>query len=306
MIIRRQLSRAVPQFTMALAHASPSKYRPLLPTIQVAHPRFRGDKKKKKDTPSSAASRQSDIQAQQARTKLQEREERRRELKRRTDRERTEARNTKVTPMLMDIETAARYLKAAEVGRPEKTSTITITLKLALPLHFQSLRGTVRLPKLPQAERVAVFTENPEIAEAALKAGATFAGGDELVNQVKNGEVTFEKSFATPGALPQLRGVQRLLGPKGLMPSERRGTVADDVVGLLETSHGALDFRTRGKILTAIIARTSFTPTEIETNVAAFMKGFRKAIKNSTSRQAPLVSEIILSSTFGPGVMVLA
>ncbi|KAK9240156.1 ribosomal protein L1-like protein [Lipomyces kononenkoae] len=306
MIIRPQLSRAVPRFTISLTHASPTQYRPQLATIQLAQPRFKGDKKKKKDAPSSAASRQSDIQAQQARAKQQERDERRRDLKRRTERERAEARHTKVTPVLMDIETASKYLKAAEVGRPEKTSTITITLKLALPLHFQSLRGTVRLPKLPQAERVAVFSESPEIAEAALKAGAAFAGGDELVNKVKNGEITFEKSFATPGALPLLRGVQRILGPKGLMPSERRGTVAEDVVGLLETSHGVLDFRTRGKSLTAVIARTSFTPTEIATNVAAFMAGFRKAIKNSTSRQAPLVSEIILSSTFGPGVMILA
>ncbi|KAK9369671.1 ribosomal protein L1-like protein [Lipomyces kononenkoae] len=306
MIIRRQLSQAASRFTVSLTHASPTQYRPQLATIQLAQRRFRGDKKKKKDAPSSAASRQSDIHAQHARVKQQEREDRRRELKRQTDKERAEARHTKVTPVLMDIETAARYLKAAEVGRPEKTTTITITLKLALPLHFQSLRGTVRLPKLPQAERVAVFTESPEIAEAALEAGATFAGGDELVNKVKNGDITFEKAFATPGALSLLRGVQRILGPKGLMPSERRGTVAEDVVGLLETSHGALDFRTRGKSLTAVVARTSFTPTEISTNVNAFMAGFRKAIKNSSSRQAPLVSEIILSSTFGPGVMILA
>ncbi|KAK9465792.1 ribosomal protein L1-like protein [Lipomyces arxii] len=292
----------MPRLSLAALDLVSSTHRPLLPVLRAAEPRFKGDKRKG----GSSISKPTAVVAAQARAKVQEKDARRKAFVRSLEKERMLARTTKNTPVLMDVQTASKYLKAAEVGHADETNTVTMTLKLALPLHFQPLRGSVRLPKQPVTERIAVFTESPEIAEAALQAGATYAGGEELVAQVQKGEVTFEKAFATPGAGPLLRPVQRLLGPRGLMPNERRGTMAENVITLLEETQGALNFQTRGKQLTAVIGKASFTDSELEANVGAFMSAYREAVKKSNYKQPPLISEIVLSSTFGPGVMIVA
>ncbi|KAK9455371.1 ribosomal protein L1-like protein [Dipodascopsis uninucleata] len=232
--------------------------------------------------------------------------DRKKDLIKKLEKERKDAKITKITPVLMQTDYAIRYLKAAEVGQPEFNSTIAVTLKSVPPLHFQQIRASVRLPKKVQTDRVAVFTTQEDLIPKLLEVGATYAGADELIEKVKKNEVEFEKCFATPDALHLLRPVQKILGPKGLMPSERRGTVSEDVIELVDSSQGLLDFLIKDRILTVNIGNTMFTSEEIKSNIGAVMKAYRDAIVKNGSRQIPILSEVILSSTHGPGVMILA
>ncbi|KAK9378324.1 mitochondrial 54S ribosomal protein uL1m [Kockiozyma suomiensis] len=291
---------------LKFARASVFSLRPTLhvqTSVCPATIRFKSNKNTAKGGDKSGAA---GFAQREAAAKKAEKEKRQRETKRKVERLRLEARNTAVYPITMDIPTATRYLQAAEVGRPDGQNIISLILKLALPLHSQSIRGSVRLPKSPVIERVAVFTDDEEVAALALKNGATYAGGEELIDKVRKDQITFEKAFATPAALPLLRGVQRILGPKGLMPSERRGTVGNDVVDYLRNTSGFLNFRTHNDTLHAIIGRTSFPLEDIRANIDSIMAAYRVAVREANQRQKPLIREVILTSTHGPSVNIIA
>ncbi|KAK9449691.1 mitochondrial 54S ribosomal protein uL1m [Limtongia smithiae] len=291
MIVRRSMFAP---FSRASALAS-TPARALLPLSQT-----RGAASKKPGRV-NASVQQRDLAARQ-----NDKEARLRDQKRRLEKLRLKAQNTEITPVTVDVPTAARYFLAAEVGQKESAGTVSIMVRLALPMHFQSVRGSVRLPRPPKRERIAVFTEDEEIAKLALANGATYAGGEDLIARVRKEDIAFEKAFATPGILTSMRSIMRILGPKGLMPNERRGTVSQDVVKLISESTGQLDFRTRSDTVSAVVARATMSATDMENNVRAFMAAFRLAIATSNSKQKPLISEVMLMSTHGPSVNILA
>ncbi|KAK7207044.1 mitochondrial ribosomal protein of the large subunit [Myxozyma melibiosi] len=301
MIIRRGLtSRLTALAARPMLYAGPAPAAAATTTPALV--RFKSSKPAKGGNTAPVAG----FVQREAAAKKADKDKRLRDQKRKIELLRRQARTTRITPITMGIEMAARYLRAAEVGRPDGTNMITLMVKQVNPLHFQAIRGSVRLPKAPSLERVAVFTDNEEEAAAALANGATYAGGAELVDKVLKEEITFEKSFATPTALPLLRGVQRILGPKGLMPNERRGTVGTDIVGFLRASSGTMDFRTIEDMLQVNVARTTFTDEEIKLNIKALMDAYRLAVVNHEQRHKPLILEVMLTSTHGPAVNILA
>ncbi|KAK9471274.1 mitochondrial 54S ribosomal protein uL1m [Dipodascopsis tothii] len=247
-----------------------------------------------------------DRQQADARNRQLEREKRKRDEKKKLQMARAAAKKVQVTPVLMDVPTACRYFRAAEVGQALSSTTISLTVKFVAPRNIQAIRGSVKLPTDVSREKVAVFTTSGELKEQALAAGATYVGGEELVKQVQENSITFDKAFATPDALSLLKPVQRTLGQRGLMPSARRGTVTTEIAEALEAARGLMDFKAADNHISVNIGRPSLSDSEIENNIKAFMAAFRRSVDVASGKQKPVLQEVILHSTRSPGISILA
>jgi large subunit ribosomal protein L1 len=188
----------------------------------------------------------------------------------------------KVNPNALDLHEAIRVLKAAEVGRPQHQLEMHVQCKIEK--STPPIRGSIILPRnVKQEATILVFAEGKK-AEEARAAGATYVGGQELIEQVKNGELKFDKCISTPDMLPAVAKIARVLGPKGLMPTLKKGkedvqnlsltantntgpsgTVTEDIVSTVQQSKGSFDFKgDKNGVLHTGFARVSFTPEEIE------------------------------------------
>ena len=168
----------------------------------------------------------------------------------------------------------------------------------------QMVRGTVSLPSGTGKDvRVAVFAEG-EQAEAAREAGADFVGGDDLAEQIQGGMMDFDLSIASPDMMPTVGKLGRVLGPRGLMPNPKTGTVTPDVAkAVAEFKGGKVEYRTdRHGNVAVPIGKVSFEPDALEANLAAVMGEIVRAKPNSS--KGKYLKKVSLSSTMGPGVRV--
>lgn len=203
-------------------------------------------------------------------------------------------------PNSVSLEKAISILKAYEVGKPQQTMELHVHCS---PEKGQPpIRGSCILPRAYKSStKVLVFAEGDK-AKEAKEAGADIIGGEELVNQVRDGEVKFDKCLSTPDMLPKVAKIARLLGPKGLMPTVNKGTVSAEIGELVRYSKNALDFRAdKGQIVHTGVAKIGFTDQEIAENIAIVMKSIRDNAKINRGR---FVSRVYLSSTRAPGVQV--
>ena len=301
-------------FTMSLAsslfksvsHLNPglsSSLRPAAALLQEpTGARFASKKSADAGTSSKATSKQ--IAAQRERNLAQQQIKRREQKK--MSRLRLEAKTCLNTPLHLDTLTALRYLRAAEVGQPGDTTTITMNVRVVAERGVQPLFGSIKFPKsLDSDQRIAVFTLNPELAEEAKAAGAAVVGGEELIDEVRNGNINFNKALATPDILSKLSSVARVLGPKGLMPSPRRGTVSNNIVDLVSRSVGVVDFRQGGVPFVSVpVAKVSFTDAEIVKNLIAAIDEVRAAANRAVSKKPVVLGQTTISSTRGPGIVI--
>ena len=168
----------------------------------------------------------------------------------------------------------------------------------------QMVRGTVTLPSgSGKNVRVAVFAEG-EQAEAARAAGADFVGGSDLAEQIQGGMMDFDLTIATPDMMPTVGKLGRVLGPRGLMPNPKTGTVTPDVATAVgEFKGGKVEYRTdRHGNVAVPIGKASFEPDALEANLAAVMGEIMRA-KPSASK-GKYLKKVSLSSTMGPAVRV--
>lgn len=276
--------------------------RPVLAMSSAAAPLGTRFYAKKKDGTAKVSSKQMAAQRerQAAALQLKRREQKKMALRR------LEARRALDTPLKMDISTALRYLRAAEVGYPSKMTTITMTVSVVAERGTPPLNGSVRLPKgLDMDQRIAVFTLNPETAEAALKAGAAVAGGEELIEAVQNGQIDFNKALATPDIVAKLNTVARILGPKGLMPATRRGTVSANIVELVSNSLGRQDFRQRSVPSVSIpVGRANFSDADVIKNLIAAIDSVREASGRVVTKKPVILGQTTISSSHGPGIVI--
>lgn len=127
----------------------------------------------------------------------------------------------KENPNALDLHEAIRILKAVEVGRPQHQIEMHVQCKIEK--STPPIRGSISLPRgVKQEAAILVFAEGKK-AEEARSAGAAYVGGQELIEQVKNGDIKFDKCLATPDMLPAVAKIARVLGPKGLMPTLKKG-----------------------------------------------------------------------------------
>jgi large subunit ribosomal protein L1 len=168
----------------------------------------------------------------------------------------------------------------------------------------QMVRGTVALPAgTGKNIRVAVFAAG-EAAQAARDAGADIVGADDLAAEVEKGNMDFDLAIATPDMMPLVGRLGRTLGPRGLMPNPKTGTVTQDVGrAVSEFKGGKVEYRTdRYGNVHVTIGKASFTPEQLEQNFRAVLDELQRA--KPASAKGRYLRKITLSSTMGPGVKV--
>ncbi len=184
--------------------------------------------------------------------------------------------------------------------------TFDIAVRLGVdPRHAdQMIRGTVVLPNgLGKEVKVIVFARGEKEKEA-LDAGADFAGNDDLIEKIKGGWFGFDKAVATPDMMGSVGKIGRLLGPRGLMPNAKTGTVTFDILKAVnELKAGKIDFRVeKAGIVHAPMGKVSFGAEKIIQNVSAFLETIMR-LKPASSKGTYLNS-ITVSTTMGPGIKI--
>ena len=208
------------------------------------------------------------------------------------------------------IDSAERYSieKAVEMAVASATAKFDESIDVAVRLGIdpkqsdQQVRGAVALPHgLGKAVRVLVFAKGPKEKEA-LDAGADFVGSDDLVTKINGGWLEFDKAIATPDMMATVSKVAKVLGPRGLMPNPKVGTVTMNVADTVKAEkRGKLDFRVdKAGIIHAGIGRKSMGAEKLKENLQAFMGAVMKA-KPATSKGVYL-QKMSISSTMGPGI----
>lgn len=184
--------------------------------------------------------------------------------------------------------------------------SVDIAVKLGVdPRHAdQMVRSTVVLPNgTGKTARVLVFAKGEKVQEA-LDAGADYAGGDEFVEKIQGGWLDFEKTIATPDMMGTVGKIGRILGPRGLMPNAKLGTVTFDVGRVVgEIKAGKVDFKVdKAGIVHAMVGKVSFGAEKLKENILAFIDRIIQ-LKPSSSKGVYLKG-VSLSSTMGPGFKV--
>ena len=166
------------------------------------------------------------------------------------------------------------------------------------------VRGVCNLPNgTGRTVRVAVFAKDAK-AEEAKKAGADIVGAEDLMERIQKGDMPFEKVIATPDMMPLVGRLGKILGPKGMMPNPKVGTVTPDVAkAVADSKGGAVEFRVeKAGLIHAGVGKASFTEDKLAENVSAFLTALQKA--RPSGAKGTFMKKITLSSTMGPGVKV--
>jgi large subunit ribosomal protein L1 len=184
--------------------------------------------------------------------------------------------------------------------------TVEIAINLGVdPRHAdQMVRGVCVLPNgTGKTVRVAVFARGDK-AEEAKAAGADIVGAEELVNEVQGGKIDFDRCIATPDMMPLVGRLGKVLGPRGLMPNPKVGTVTPDVASAVrDAKGGAVQFRVeKAGIIHAGIGKLSFPQDALVENIRALLDAVQKAKPSGSKGQ--YLKRVALSSTMGPGVKV--
>lgn len=200
------------------------------------------------------------------------------------------------------VEEASALLSKLPKAKFDETVEIYAHLSVDPRKSDQMVRGTLSLPNgSGKTVRVIVFTENPD---EALEAGADEAGLDDLIDKVSGGWIDFDVAIATTSAMKSVRKVARVLGPRGLMPNPKSGTVTDDIpTGIKEVKGGRVEFKMDKTANVAIVVgKRSFAPASLTENVEAAIKALIEAKPASTSGK--FIKSMTLSATMSPGIAV--
>ncbi len=205
---------------------------------------------------------------------------------------------------LYPLEEAVKLIKSHASAKFDETIEVAVNLGVD-PRHAdQMVRGVVSLPNgTGRTVRVAVFAKGPK-AEEAKKAGADIVGAEDLAEQVQKGEINFDRCIATPDMMGVVGRLGKVLGPRGLMPNPKVGTVTMDVATAIKNAKGgAVEFRVeKAGIVHAGVGKASFADDALLENIKIFVDGVVKA--KPSGAKGTYLKRISLSSTMGPGVKV--
>lgn len=205
------------------------------------------------------------------------------------------------------IDEAVKMVKANAVSAARKfdeTIEIAMNLNVDVKQADQMVRGMVQLPNgTGKSVRVAVFAKGDK-ADAAKAAGADIVGADDLAEKINGGFQDFDRVIATPDMMGTVGKLGKVLGPRGLMPNPKLGTVTPDVATAVKAAKaGSIEFRAeKAGIIQAGIGKASFDEKAIAANAQAFIKAISKA--RPAGVKGTYINRITLSSTMGPGVKV--
>jgi len=193
-----------------------------------------------------------------------------------------------------------------ERAKAKFDETIEVALNLGVdPKHAdQMVRGVVQLPNgTGRSVRVAVFAKDAK-AEEAKEAGADVVGAEDLAEEVKKGNIDFDRCIATPDMMPIVGRLGKILGPRGIMPNPRVGTVTADITEAVKAAKGgSVEFRVeKAGIIHVGVGKASFSEEQLEGNVRALVDAVMKA--KPAGAKGAYLKRMAVSSTMGPGVHV--
>lgn len=202
------------------------------------------------------------------------------------------------------IEEAIKLIKKNAVAKFDETVEISMNLNIDTTQSDQQVRGMVALPHgTGKTVRVAVFAKGDK-AEAAKKAGADIVGDDDLVELILKGEINFDRCIATPDMMGAVGKVAKILGPRGLMPNPKLGTVTPQVEAAVKAAKaGQIEYRAeKAGIVHAGVGKASFSEAQLIENAKAFVAAVARAKPSGV--KATFINKIAMSSTMGPGVKI--
>jgi len=200
------------------------------------------------------------------------------------------------------VDKAVDIIKGSAKAKFDETIEITLNLGIDPRHSDQNVRGVVQLPHgTGKSLRVAVFAKGPK-AEAAKAAGADIVGAEDLAEKVQAGQIEFDRCIATPDMMGVVGKLGKVLGPRGLMPNPKLGTVTNDVAEAIKASKGGqVEFRAeKAGLIHAGIGKASFSKEAIVDNVKAFVGAISRA--KPSGAKGTFIKKVSLSSTMGPGV----
>ncbi len=202
------------------------------------------------------------------------------------------------------IEEAVKLIKGCSSAKFDETVEISMNLGVD-PRHAdQNVRGVVSLPHgTGKSVRVAVFAKGDK-ADEARAAGADVVGAEDLAEQIQAGKIDFERCIATPDMMPVVGRLGRILGPRGMMPNPKLGSVTNDVAAAIRaTKGGQVEFRVeKAGIVHAGVGKASFDDVALVENVKAFVGAISRA--KPSGAKGTYIKRVSLSSTMGPGLKI--
>lgn len=203
------------------------------------------------------------------------------------------------------LEEAVTFLNdLAKTSKFRESLDVAINLGIDPRRSDQIVRGATTLPhSIGKEIRVAVFADGDQV-NAAEEAGADIVGLEDLAEQVKKGNLDFDVVLATPDSMKVLGPLGRILGPRGLMPNVKTGTVTNDMsVAVKNAKSGQVQFRAdRGGVIHGCIGQVGQDPQVVKANVSALLEDLRRA--RPAASKGTYFKKITLSSTMGPGIMI--
>ena len=199
---------------------------------------------------------------------------------------------------------AIKLVKSNANAKFDETIEVAVNLGVDPKYADQMVRGMVTMPSgTGKNVRVAVFARDAK-AEEAKEAGADFVGAEDLMEQVQGGMMDFDRVIASPDMMAIVGRLGKVLGPRGLMPNPKVGTVTPNVAqAVKDAKSGSVEFRVeKAGIVHAGVGKASFSEADIEKNVSAFLTALAKARPSGAKGQ--FMRKISLSSTMGAGVMI--
>lgn len=211
----------------------------------------------------------------------------------------------KIVPgKLYSIDEALNVLNEVSAVKFKESLDVSVNLGVDARKSDQQVRGATTLPHgTGKTVRVAVFTQGAN-ADAAKEAGADIVGMDELAEQVKAGQMDFDVVIASPDAMRVVGTLGQILGPRGLMPNPKTGTVTPDVVTAVKNAKaGQVRYRTdKNGIIHGSIGKIDFNLTAVKENLEALLGDLKKA--KPSSAKGTYIKKVTLSTTMGPGVQI--
>jgi large subunit ribosomal protein L1 len=205
---------------------------------------------------------------------------------------------------LYSIDEAVKLVKERAKAKFDETIEVAMNLGVDPRQTDQNVRGVVNLPNgSGRSARVAVFAKGAK-ADDAKMAGADVVGAEDLAEKVSAGQIDFDRCIATPDMMPLVGRLGKVLGPRGLMPNPKVGTVTNDLPAAIKAQKGgAVEFRVeKAGIVQAGIGKASFTAEQLAQNIRALADAVAKAKPSGV--KGTFIKKVAISSTMGPGVRV--
>ncbi|MDD5260505.1 MAG: 50S ribosomal protein L1 [Methylacidiphilales bacterium] len=202
------------------------------------------------------------------------------------------------------LKDAVQLLKKLPSGKSDETVELSFNLGVDPRQSDQMVRGTVALPNgSGQKVRILVFAKG-QAADAARNAGADYVGFEDLIKKINEGFQDFDVAVATPEAMIEVRKLGKVLGPRGLMPNPKTGTVTEDTAkAVQECKAGRVEFKIdKTSNISVVCGKISFDEAKLEQNVAAVLQAVSRA--KPSSSKGRYIQTCVLSSTYSPAISV--